>query len=93
MPRQHPQRGWRDVADVLVAGGEDGRVAWVVGACAGGAVCVHWMPLGFSQLLLSLELGTSGFSKVLCVRDGRVRDKTASFWVRIFSHGFYVSFQ
>lgn len=76
MSWQCPWRGWTRVADVLVAGvgGQDGGV----GACAGGARCVHWLPLGFSPHLLPLELGTSSFSKVFCIRDGRVRDKTAS---------------
>lgn len=52
------------VADVLEAGRDGG-----VGACAGGAVCMHWLPLGFSPNLLPLEISTSSFLKVLRTRD------------------------
>ena len=64
------------VADVPVAlqmsPWQEARTGWW------GGLCVHRLPLCFSLLLLPLELGTSSFSAVLCIRDGRVRDKTTS---------------
>lgn len=60
-----------------------------VGACAWSGVCAL-LAAGLPPCLLLLGLGASSFSKVLCMRDGRVRQNSImwaakkSFLLRIF---------